>query len=147
MIAMTPPPCIQSHASTPHQIFFPDLLSYCNFKLRYNRNGKRAATASKKWLLRGDSLSERRRRAFSGLKCGLLASMCYPDSAYPQLRVCNDFMNYLFHLDNLSDEMDIRGTKNTADVVMNALYYPDSPRNTSRLGKMTKESVVHPSLR
>lgn len=45
----------------------------------------------------------------------------------------------LFHLDNLSDDMDIRGTQATADVVMNALYHPNAKNSASRVGIMTKE--------
>jgi hypothetical protein len=123
----------------PSKIVFPDLISYCNFNIRHNRHGKRAAAASKQWLFRGDNLSERKRQAFHGLKCGQLASMCYPDAGNPQLRVCMDFMNYLFHLDDLSDDMDIHGTKSIADVVMNSLYHPHTTNDSSRLGKMTRE--------
>lgn len=64
--------------------------------------------------------------------------MCYPGAAYPQLRVCNDFLTYLFHLDNLSDDMDKSGTVTTADVVMNSLYHPGQYQ-PSRIGKMTRE--------
>ena len=67
--------------------------------------------------------------------------MCYPTAAYPQLRVCNDFLTYLFHLDDLSDDME-EGATSTADVVNNALYHP-SHHQTSRIGKMTKESVPY----
>jgi hypothetical protein len=63
--------------------------------------------------------------------------MCYPDAGCPQLRVCNDFLTYLFHLDNLSDDMDDRSTKTTADVVLNALYHPHTDRSPARVGKMT----------
>jgi len=65
--------------------------------------------------------------------------MTYPDAAYPQLRVCNDFLTYLFHLDNLSDDMSDRGTKSVGDAVMNALYHPKKYRATTRIGKMTQE--------
>ncbi|KAJ7889558.1 hypothetical protein B0H14DRAFT_3429562 [Mycena olivaceomarginata] len=58
------------------------------------------------------------------LKCGTLSAMCYPDAGCPQLRVCTDFLTYLFHLDNLSDDMDDRSTKTTTDVMLNALYHP-----------------------
>jgi hypothetical protein len=50
--------------------------------------------------------------------------MCYLDAGCLQLHVCNNFLTYLFHLDNLSDDMDDRSTKTTADVVLNVLYHP-----------------------
>jgi len=80
-----------------------------------------------------------KREAYHGLKAGLLVAQCYPDAAYPQLRVVNDFMTYLFHLDNLSDDMDIRGTHTAANEVLNSLYHPHSWRSASRVGKMTQE--------
>jgi hypothetical protein len=123
----------------PTKIVLPDLISYCAFDIRLNRYGKRVATDTKKWLFSGLKLNEKRRRAFNGLKCGLLASMCYPDAAYPQLRVCTDFLGYLFHLDDISDEMDIRGTHDIANIVMNTIYHPVSRQANSRLARLTKE--------
>ena len=129
-----------AQAAPPSKIVIPDLVSHCTFELRVNRHRKIASAQSKRWLFRGDNLTGKKRDAYHGLKAGLLTSMCYPNAGAPQLRVCCDFMNYLFHLDNLSDDMDNRGTKSTADVVLNALYNPKM-RQTKRVGKMTKEYV------
>ncbi|KZP15764.1 terpenoid synthase [Athelia psychrophila] len=130
----------QSHdRSRPTKILLPDLVSHCNFAIRVNRHRKQAASASKRWLFRGDNLSSKKRQAFHGLKAGLLTSMCYPNAGYPQLRVCCDFMNYLFHLDNLSDDMDRNGTQTIADTVLNSLYHPTSYHSSSRVSRMTKD--------
>lgn len=149
---------------SPTKIILPDLVSHCAFPIKVNRHRKQAGAASKKWLFRGDNLTLKKRRAFHGLKAGLLTSMCYPDAGYPQLRVCCDFMNCkcmatrnvrhiysmdsirvadLFHLDNLSDDMDTTGTQSTADVVMNSLYHPNTYYSSSRVGRMTKEYAKH----
>lgn len=45
----------------------------------------------------------------------------------------------LFHLDNLSDDMDTVGTQTTANVVMNTLYHPNTYSSATRVGIMTKE--------
>lgn len=84
----------------------------------------------------------KKREAYHGLKAGLLVAQCYPDAAYSQLRVVNDFMTYLFHMDNLSDDMDNMGTLSTADEVLNSLYHPHTLRSSSRVGKMTREYVT-----
>ncbi|KAF7967010.1 hypothetical protein HWV62_36229 [Athelia sp. TMB] len=126
-------------ASRPTKIILPDLVSHCKLKISVNRHRKQASAASKKWLFRGDNLSLEKRQAFHGLKAGLLTSMCYPHAGYPQLRVCCDFMNYLFHFDNLSDDMDKNGTQTTADVVMNSLHHPHSYRSSARLSGMTQD--------
>ncbi|KIJ61808.1 hypothetical protein HYDPIDRAFT_95823 [Hydnomerulius pinastri MD-312] len=131
---------ISSSPSAPTKIVIPDLVSHCTFDLSKNRNHKLASRESKKWLFNGDpNLDEGSRRAFHGLKAGQLTAMCYPKAGYPQLRVCSDFMNWLFHLDNLSDDMDIRGIKDVANVVMNSLHHPHTYRSSTRLNRMTKD--------
>ncbi|PCH35247.1 terpenoid synthase [Wolfiporia cocos MD-104 SS10] len=128
-----------SQTTTTTKIVIPDLVSHCTIPVRCNRHWKQASVESKRWLFNGGNLSQRKRDAFHGLKAGYLTSMCYPLAGYPQLRVCCDFMNYLFHLDNISDEMNDEGTMGTAAQVLNVLYHPQSSRPNSRVGKMTKD--------
>jgi alpha-muurolene/germacrene-A/gamma-muurolene synthase len=44
-------------------------------------------------------------------------------------------MNYLFHLDNISDGMMTRETDVLADAVMNALWFPEKYMPTQTPGK------------
>jgi hypothetical protein len=127
------------------KIVLPDLVSHCTFKLRCNRFRKLITTETKRWLFKDGNLMGKKHETYHGLKVGLLVAQCYPDAAYPQLRVVNDFMIYLFHLDNLSDDMDNSGTLSTADEVLNSLYHPHTWRSSSRVGKMTREYVYLPS--
>ncbi|KAJ7512778.1 isoprenoid synthase domain-containing protein [Mycena galericulata] len=121
------------------KFILPDLVSHCTFDIRISRHRKQVTAETKKWLFKGDNLQGRIRDKFHGLKAGTLTAMCYPDAGCPQLRVCNDFLTYLFHLDNLSDDMDTRGTQSTADVVLNSLYHPHTFRSSARVGKMTRD--------
>jgi len=130
---------LQTARSSPKKILLPDLVSHCNFKLRINRHRKQVTTETKKWLFKDGNLMGKKRSAYHGLKAGLLTSMCYPDAGYGQLRVVNDFLTYLFHLDNLSDDMDNVGTLSTADEVLNSLHHPYKYRSSARVGKMTRE--------
>ncbi|KIM55373.1 hypothetical protein SCLCIDRAFT_134791 [Scleroderma citrinum Foug A] len=123
----------------PTKIVIPDLLSHCTFNLRKSRYHKMLSIETKRWLFRGDSLDERAQRAFHGLKAGQLAAMCYPNAGYPQLRVSSDFLNWLFHLDNLSDDMDNRSITEVANVVMNSLHHPYTFRSNARLSGMTRD--------
>jgi hypothetical protein len=123
------------------KIILPDLVSHCKFDIRINRHRKQITSETKRWLFKGDNLVGKRRDAFHGLKAGLLSAMCYPDAGCPQLRVVNDFLTYLFHLDNLSDDMDNRGTRATADVVLDSLYHPHTYRSPARVGRMAREYV------
>jgi hypothetical protein len=122
----------------PTKVVIPNLALSCGLILRFNRHGKRVGNASNSWLFRGSKMNKTTRDEFNGLKCGLLASACYPDAAYPQLLVACDFMNYLFHLDDLSDDMDTLGTTSTADMIMNTLHHPFTFCTTSRLGKLVR---------
>lgn len=131
---------VQKRSAT--QIILPDLVSHCDFKLRRSRYCKQVTSETKKWLFQGDNLiAGKKRDAFHGLKAGLLTSMCYPDAGCPQLRAVNDFLTFLFHLDNLSDDMDNRGTKAIGNAVMNALYHTHSYRSPVRVGRMAAEYV------
>ncbi|KAG5646722.1 hypothetical protein DXG03_002404 [Asterophora parasitica] len=125
--------------TAPTKIVLPDLVSHCTFTKRVSRHRKQVTTETKRWLFEGGNLTGKKRDAFHGLKAGLLTAMCYPDAGCSQLRVCNDFLTYLFHLDNLSDDMDNRGTRATADVVLNSLYHPNAYRSPARVGKMTRD--------
>ncbi|KAL4066991.1 isoprenoid synthase domain-containing protein [Scleroderma yunnanense] len=124
---------------SPTKIIIPDLVSHCTFNLRKSRYHKMLSIETKQWLFRGDSLDERARRAFYGLKAGQLTAMCYPKAGYPQLRVTCDFITWLFHLDNLSDDMDDRSITEVANVVMNSLHHPYTFRSNARLSRMTRD--------
>lgn len=137
-------PVSSTSKSAPTTILLPDLVSHCKFNLHVDRNHKLVSVESKRWMFNGDpDLDQAARRAFHGLKAGKLAAMCYPNGGYPQLRVCSDYLNWLFHLDDLSDDMDNRGIDNVANVVMNTLYHPHTYRSPARLNRMTKESVFY----
>ncbi|KZP15766.1 terpenoid synthase [Athelia psychrophila] len=119
IVTITPFQCYDT--SHPTKLVLPDLVSHCNFEVKINRHHKQAAAESKRWIFQGDNLGSKKRQAVHGLKAGYLTSMCYPHVGYPQLRIYYDFINYLFHLDDLSDDMDKNCTQTIADVVLNSL--------------------------
>ncbi|CAL1699466.1 unnamed protein product [Somion occarium] len=125
--------------SQPMKIVIPDLVSHCDFPLRCNPCEAQASLECKEWLFRGGKMSEKKKSAFHGLKAGLLTSWCYPKASYNELRVCCDFMNWLFHLDNISDDMNDYGTSRTAVDIMNALYHPHTYSPVSPEGRMTQD--------
>ncbi|KAJ3567287.1 hypothetical protein NP233_g6469 [Leucocoprinus birnbaumii] len=127
-----------TNTASPKSFVLPDLVSHCNFKLRVNRHRKQVTVETKKWLFQGDNVFGDKCVAYHGLNAGLLTAMTYPDCACPQMRVCNDFLTFLFHLDNLSDDMDNRGTRSIGDVVLNSLYHPFTYRSPVRIGRMTR---------
>ncbi|KLO14895.1 terpenoid synthase [Schizopora paradoxa] len=111
----------------PKSFILPDLVSHCDFPLTYNQHGDEQAALSDRWLDKGcPELSAKARMALYGLKAGELTAFCYPACDAEHLRVVDDFMNYLFHLDNISDGMMENDTMVLSDTVMNALWYPDA---------------------
>lgn len=135
----------------PKSFILPDLVSHCDFPLTYNPHGDEQAALSDRWLDKGcPELSPKARRALYGLKAGELTAFCYPSCDAEHLRVVDDFMNYLFHLDNISDGMMESDTMVLSDTVMNALWYPEAYRPSKEqpveeisAGKLAREYVVH----
>ncbi|TDL18758.1 terpenoid synthase [Rickenella mellea] len=126
-------------SASEDSFILPDLVSHCKFPLSISPYSKKVGTTSHSWLVRGGNLSIKKEKANLGLKGGLLTAMTYPDAPRHELRVCCDFLTYLFHLDNISDCMDDEGANRTADVVMNSLYHSRTYHTSSRVGKMTKD--------
>lgn len=120
----------------PKRFIIPDLVSHCNFPLTCQPNAESIAVASDRWLDEGcPELDSRKRTALFGLRSGILTAHCYPDADDEHLRVVADFLVYLFHLDNISDKMQVQGTEQLADVVMNAHWLPERYAPTSFPGK------------
>lgn len=129
---------IEKKISTPDKIVLPDLVSHCPFTLNTNPHWKKVGAQSEAWLRKNGALSVKKQRALHGLRCGLLSGLTYPDCGPQELRVCCDYLEYLFHLDDISDRMDRSGTGGTRAAVMNSLTDPEYKTN-ARVGKMTKE--------
>ncbi|KAJ6526274.1 isoprenoid synthase domain-containing protein [Mycena vulgaris] len=126
-----------SAKATPTSFIIPDLVSHCPFPLVYHPNGDVVAQESVDWLDTSCSeLSPKQRKALHGLKAGELTAYCYHTTPPERLRVISDFMNYLFHLDNISDGMMTRDTEVLSDAVMNSLWLSHSYRPTSGPNKV-----------
>ncbi|KAF9449584.1 terpenoid synthase [Macrolepiota fuliginosa MF-IS2] len=114
------------HTKKPSSFVLPDLVSHCTYKLEYNVHGDDVAKQSVNWLdTNCPDLNSKQRRALHGLQAGELTAFCYNTAEKERLRVVSDFMNYLFHLDNISDGMMTRETDVLANVVMNAFWHPE----------------------
>ena len=70
-----------------------------------------------------------------------LTCSCYPLAPLRKLRVCCDFMNWLFHLDDLSDDMDDKSTDTIGNEVMTTYYQPYTYDPKTHVGKLTKRFV------
>nr|QEP49715.1 alpha-muurolene synthase [Inonotus obliquus] len=125
----TPTTVRSSTNQSPEGYVLPDLVSHCKFPLSYNPHGDTVAVEADRWLDHGcPELTPKMRKALYGLHAGELTAFCYTTCDAHHLRVISDFMNYLFHLDNISDGMMTRDADLLSDVVMNALWFPHEHR-------------------
>ncbi|KAI0320055.1 isoprenoid synthase domain-containing protein [Amylostereum chailletii] len=104
----------------------PDLVSHCPFPLLYHPHGDAIAAESLAWIIGSiPTLPSHKIKAMRGLQAGELTACVYNNCHPDRLRVVSDWMNYLFHLDNISDGMKSRDTRRLSDLVMNALEWPE----------------------
>ena len=127
-----------SDSSLPSYFILPDLVSHCQYPLRVNNHCYNIARESEKWLLSGAGLSEARAVKFMGLKAGELTAACYPDADPYHVRVCDDFMNYLFNLDDWLDDFDLDDTYGLANCCIAAMRDPFTYETDKKAGLMTK---------
>jgi alpha-muurolene/germacrene-A/gamma-muurolene/(+)-delta-cadinol synthase len=98
----------------------PDLFSRCQFTLVLHQNCNAINDASAVWYENAcTDWSDEKRRALKGLKCGVLAASVYHDSDDEHLRVLSDFLNYVFLLDDSSDELLTKDNEALEKVVAN----------------------------
>ena len=149
--------------SREREFVMPDLVSHCPFSLRVHEELPRVVWECKAWMINGSNISrnEKTLNSLHGLKagglfphlpfiwvssshlvaCPELTCACYPTAPLHKLRVCCDFMNWLFHLDDISDDMDDRSTVTIAEEVMNTYNHADTHDPKSHVGKLTKRFV------
>lgn len=127
-----------TYEDSPTGFILPDLVASCAYPLRMNQNCDAVARESEGWLLEAANHDTRRRTKFMGLKAGQLTASCYPDADRFHLRVCDDFMNYLFNLDDWLDEFDPDDTHGLAHCCISAMRDPINFQTEKRAGIMTK---------
>ena len=123
---------------TQTMIKFPDLITPIPFTMHINPLTKAVSEESDAWMVDLANFDEEQSRKFAGLNAGLLCGMCYARCGHDELRVCTDFMSFLFNLDDWTDEFDTTGTKGVADCVMNTLYHPHTYHSDAVAAKLTK---------
>ncbi|PFH51684.1 hypothetical protein AMATHDRAFT_2790 [Amanita thiersii Skay4041] len=142
---MSPTRVEMVESEKPTSFILPDLVSHCKFPLVYHPQGDEVAAQSVKWLDENcPDLNAKQRRALYGLQAGELTAFCYNTASPERLRVVSDFMNYLFHLDNISDGMMTRETNVLADVVMNAFWFSGRYMPTKKPGKEQPVEELNP---
>jgi hypothetical protein len=123
--ALSPTPTVVE----PSFFVFPDLVGHCPFSLKFHDDGDAVSEDSLGWILaHAPHFSQKKVAAMRGLQAGELTAYCYNNCPSDRLRVVSDFMNYLFHLDDVSDGYLARDAEGLGNCVMNAFEWPDDYR-------------------
>ncbi|KAF9237783.1 isoprenoid synthase domain-containing protein [Melanogaster broomeanus] len=85
----------------------PDSVTDCPYPLRINPHHHDVARASEQWLLEGAQLVEPHVTKFMGLKAGRLCAFSYPNADASHLRVCTDYLNWFFDMDDWLEEFHV----------------------------------------
>jgi hypothetical protein len=126
---------------SPSYFILPDLVPHCKYPLRVNPHGREQCHVSEQWLLERANHSDTRRAAFLGLKAGALTDRCYPDADATCRRVVNDFLNYIFSLDDWLEEFDVDKTITMEECCVAVMRDPINFRTDKNGGILTKSYV------
>jgi hypothetical protein len=125
------------------QIVIPDLAAVCPFPLKVSPLYQAASVECRKWFFQSDPTpTDEKRAEYDSLNPALLAAVVYPDADDPRLQACIDFLAYIFYLDNLTDDMDNKGSRTVGDVIMNSFHHPSTSKSSVRLAVMGSEYVL-----
>ena len=106
-------------SSKPQKITLPDLLANCPFTLSVNPHYARCRAESSAWIESFNFfLDPHKRLAFYQADSERLCAYAYPYANYEGLRICCDFVNLLFTIDEISDTQTGEGAKATGDVFL-----------------------------
>ena len=129
------------------QFTLPDLKSMCPLKDATNPHHKAAAAESRAWMNSFQVFTDEKRAEFIAGSNELLVSHTYPFASHERFRVCCDFINTLFVVDEISDLQNGEDALRTGMIYLNVLKDP-SWDDGSKLAQITRESVIHvPRLR
>jgi len=125
------------------QFTLPDLHSMCPLEDATNPHHKSAAAESRAWINSFKVFSDEKRAEFIAGSNELLVSHSYPSAPYERFRVCCDFINTLFVVDEISDVQNGEDALSTGMIYLNVLKDP-SWDDGSKLAQITREFVIHP---
>jgi hypothetical protein len=120
----------------------PDLYAVFPFKGGQNPIFDVVGKEAREWASSYDILSPDRSAGFTSSYGELLASHAYPYAPRDAFRVCADFINILFALDEVSDLQDSDGARETIHIFVRVLRNDPDCDDGSPLAGMLMGSVV-----
>lgn len=122
------------------KLVLPDLIGLVPFPCSGNPHSEQAGAESVAWIDRYDVFRDSNRATFMQLRGNVMVSRGYPFADLDATRICCDVINLLFLLDEVSDEQDGAGARQTGYIFLKAMS--DEPCDGSLLSRMTKEFVA-----
>ena len=113
----------------------------CPLKDATNPHHKSAAAESRAWINSFKVFNDEKRAEFIAGSNELLVSHAYPFAPYERFRVCCDFINTLFVVDEISDVQNGEDALSTGMIYLNVLKDP-SWDDGSKLARITRELVI-----
>ena len=113
----------------------------CPLKDATNPHHKTAAAESRAWINSFEVFSDEKRAEFIAGSNELLVSHAYPFASYERFRVCCDFINTLFVVDEISDVQNGTDALTTGMIYLNILKDPTWD-DGSKLAQISRESVI-----
>lgn len=120
------------------QFILPDLHSMCPLKDATNPHHKTAAAESRAWINSFKVFSDEKRAEFIAGSNELLVSHAYPFASFERFRVCCDFINTLFVVDEISDVQNGTDALTTGMIYLNVLKDPTWD-DGSKLAQISRE--------
>ncbi|KAF8624519.1 hypothetical protein AX15_005831 [Amanita polypyramis BW_CC] len=120
------------------QFTLPDLKSQCSFRGSTSPHYVDASIESRTWINSFNVFTDRKRAFFMQGCNELLVSHTYPYAGYERFRTVCDFVNLLFVIDELSDDMNGVDARSILYTYLRALQDPDWD-DGSVLAKITKD--------
>ena len=127
------------------QFTLPDLHSMCPLEVATNIHYESAGKESRDWIDSFKVFRDEKHAAFIASDNELLVAHAYPTAPRDRLRVCCDFINALFVVDEISDMQDGDGALTTGMIYLNVLKDPTWD-DGSKLAQISRESVITPFI-
>jgi hypothetical protein len=123
------------------QYTIPDLLSLYPFEFpKANIHVQECHAESIAWVSRFNVIDEKRSAIIEKAKSERLCALAYPYAGCEEFRMTCDFINLLFVLDHLSDDMNGQDAHGVCEVLYQVMADPDF-KHDSVLAQITFEYV------
>ncbi|KAG6336331.1 hypothetical protein ID866_2756 [Astraeus odoratus] len=106
-------------------LVLPHLFPHSPYPTRLNPNYLDVSCASEKWFTDYSGFTSENLARSKGIKAAMLLAYCYPDADADHLRICADFLGWLFSVDDWIDDYDSKDLCALRKCCINAFCNPN----------------------